>query len=66
MDIGTYVWFWCAKLELNNTNLRFLHTCWSAGGSHDILVEHNTVDQFCILDRASNLLDNADISKVHI
>ena len=40
----TYVWLGCAELELNNTNLRFLHTCRAACRIDDVLVEDDTIN----------------------
>lgn len=66
IDTRTYVRFGSTELELNDANLRLLDPCWAANGSDDILVKNDTVDEFCVLYGAANLLDDTDVSKVNI
>lgn len=53
---GTYIGFWCAKLELNYTDLGFLYASWTTSGDNDILVQDNTIHKFGVFDGATNFL----------
>lgn len=63
---NTYVWLRRAQLELNDTDLRLLHTCWSASSDNDILVEDDTVNKFSVFNRSSDLLDYPNIPEVDV
>lgn len=62
---GTYIGFWCAKLELNYTDLGFFHAGWAASGDDDILVQDNTIHELSVLDRTTDFLHYPNVSKVH-
>ena len=52
----------CTELELDKSNLRFLDSCWTASCNNDVLVEHDTVDEFGVFYCTADLLDDADIA----
>ena len=60
-----YIGFWCAKLELNYTDLSFFHAGWTTSGGDDILVQDNTIHKLGVFDRTTNFLHYPDVSKVH-
>jgi hypothetical protein len=50
------------ELELNEANFSFFHSGRTASSDDDVLVKHNTIDEFGVFYRTANLLDDADIS----
>lgn len=61
-----YVGFGCTELELDETDLGLFYPCGATDGCNNVLVEDNAFYEFGILDRAANLLDYSDITKVDI
>ena len=60
-----YIGFWCAKLELNYTDLSLFHAGWATSGGDDILVQDNTVHKLGVFNGTANFLHYPDVSKVH-
>ena len=64
--IHTYVWLRRTELELDNANLRLLHTCRTARGYNDVLVKYHAIYEFGVFNRSSDLLDNANVAQVNV
>lgn len=62
-----YVRFRGTQLELDEANLGLFHTCRSASGDDDILVQDNAaIDKLGVLNRSSHLFYYPDIAKVDV
>ena len=62
----THIRLWSAQLELDKTDFGFFNARRSSTSDDDILVKENTIDEFRVLNRAADLLHNADIPQVDI
>jgi hypothetical protein len=60
--MATYVWFRSTELELNDSNFSLLHPRWSTSSDNDVLIEHDSIDEFGIFDGPSDFLDHPNIS----
>ena len=66
LRLAAHVGFGCTELELDDADLRLFYPCWATDGGDDILVEDHTVDKLSVLDRAADLLDDTNVSKVDV
>ena len=62
----THIRLGCRELELNESNFRFFDACRPARGRVDVLIERDAVDELGVVNGASDLLDDADITQVDI
>ena len=62
----THVRLGRTQLELNQTNLRLLDSVRSARTANDSLVQSQSIDQLGVINRSSDLLDDSDVSKIHV
>jgi hypothetical protein len=60
--MATYVWFRSTELELDDSYFSLLHPCWSTGSDNDVLIEHDSVDEFGIFNGPADFLDHPNIS----
>lgn len=63
---AAYVGFGCAELKLDETDLGLFYPRGTADGCNDVLVEDDAIYEFGILDRAANLFDYSDVTKVDV
>lgn len=65
-DMITYIRLWSTQLELNDGDLGLFHTGGATRRDHNILIKNNTFHEFGVFYSTANLLDNTDVSEVHI
>mmetsp|Transcript_26097 Transcript_26097/g.76121 ORF Transcript_26097/g.76121 Transcript_26097/m.76121 type:complete len:252 (+) Transcript_26097:458-1213(+) len=65
-DIVLHVRLGCRQAELDEADLGVLYTGGAAGGLLRSLVEDEPVHELCVVDRASDLLDNANVVQVNV
>lgn len=58
----TYVRFWSTQLKLDDTDFCLLYPRWPSRSGDNVLVQYNTVYKFRVLNRATNLLHNPNIT----
>lgn len=62
----THIRLGAAQLELADCDLCLLHTCGPTRPTNDVLLQYQTLNKLCVINRTSNLLDQADIAKIHV
>jgi hypothetical protein len=60
--LATNIRLGSTELELNKANFCLFYSRRATSGDDDVLVKHNTIDEFGVFYRTANLLNDADIS----
>ncbi|KAI3492768.1 hypothetical protein L1887_42565 [Cichorium endivia] len=65
-DLVVHVRLGAAQLELAHGDLGLLHARGAAAARHDVLRQHEALDELRVVDGAADLLDDADVAQIHI